>query len=101
MLAGADRESLRGKRNYAMLAMLVGCGLRRGELLALRVDSIQLREEHWVIADLLGKAGHILTVPIPGMGKKRQSMNGRTPAASLKVCCSDPSTRPDACGKPE
>jgi len=65
LLAGADRKSLRGKRNYAMLAMLIGCGLRRGELLALRVDSIQLREEHWVIADLLGKAGHIRTVPIP------------------------------------
>ena len=52
-----------------MLAMLIGCGLRRGELLALRVDSIQLREEHWVIADLLGKAGHIRTVPIPGWVK--------------------------------
>src|SRR5712692_7796883 len=69
LLAGADRESLRGKRNYAMLAMLIGCGLRRGELLALRADSIQLREEHWVIADLMGKAGHIRTVPIPGWVK--------------------------------
>ena len=46
-----------------MLALLIGCGLRRGELLALRVTSIQLREEHWVIADLLGKPGHIRTVP--------------------------------------
>jgi integrase len=45
--------------------MLIGCGLRRGELLGLHVESIQLREEHWVIADLLGKAGHIRTVPIP------------------------------------
>ena len=52
-----------------MIAMLVGCGLRRGELLALRVDSIQSREEHWVIADLLGKAGHIRTVPIPSWVK--------------------------------
>ena len=52
-----------------MIAMLIGCGLRRGELLALRVDSIQLREEHWVIADLLGKAGHIRTVPIPSWVK--------------------------------
>src|SRR5918995_427112 len=69
LLAGADRESLRGKRNYAMLAMLIGCGLRRGELLALRVNSIQLREEHWGIADLLGKAGHIRTVPIPAWVK--------------------------------
>ncbi len=48
-----------------MLALLIGCGLRRGELLALTVDSIQLREEHWVIADPHGKVGHIRTVPIP------------------------------------
>ncbi len=69
LLAGADRDSLRGKRNYAIFAMLIGCGLRRGELLALRVDAIQLREEHWVIADLLGKAGHVRTVPVPGWVK--------------------------------
>jgi len=69
LLAGVEQGSLRGKRNYAMLAMLIGCGLRRGELLALRVDSIQLREEHWVIADLLGKAGHIRTVPVPSWVK--------------------------------
>jgi integrase len=29
------------------------------------MNSIQLREEHWVIADLVGKGGHIRTVPIP------------------------------------
>jgi integrase len=64
LLAGAERESLRGKRIYAILSTLIGCGLRRGELPGLRMDSIQLREEHWVIADLLGNAGHIRTVPI-------------------------------------
>ena len=52
-------------RDHAMVAMLIGCGLRRAELLALRFESIQQREEHWVIADLLGKAGHVRTVPIP------------------------------------
>jgi integrase len=52
-------------RDHAMLAMLIGCGLRRGELLALRVQSIQQREEHWVVADLIGKGGHVRTVPIP------------------------------------
>ena len=56
MLAAAKSGSLRGKRSYAILAMLIGCGLRRGDLLALRVDAIQLREEHWVVADLLGKS---------------------------------------------
>jgi integrase len=52
-----------------MIAMLMGCGLRHGELLALRVDSFQSREEHWAIADLLDKAGHIRTVPIPSWVK--------------------------------
>jgi hypothetical protein len=33
------------------------------------VESIQLREEHWVIADLSGKAGHVRTVPIPSWVK--------------------------------
>jgi integrase len=44
--------------------------IRRGELLALTAGSIQLGEEHWVIADLHGKAGHIRTVPIPLWVKK-------------------------------
>jgi integrase len=69
LLASVDRNSLRGKRNYAILATLMGCGLRRGELLALGVDATQLREERWVIADLMGKAGHMRTVPIPAWVK--------------------------------
>ena len=65
LLERSDTSTLRGKRNHAILAMLIGCGLRRGELLSLAMDSIQVREEHWVIADLKGKAGHIRTVPVP------------------------------------
>ncbi len=45
-----------------MVAMLIGCGLRRTELLALTLEAIQQREAHWVIADLVG---HVRTVPIP------------------------------------
>jgi integrase len=45
--------------------VLIGCGLRRGELLALKLASIQQREEQWVIADLVGKGGHVRTVPMP------------------------------------
>jgi integrase len=33
------------------------------------LESIQQREEHWVIADLVGKRGHVRTVPIPGWAK--------------------------------
>jgi integrase len=60
-----DRTALRGKRDYAMVAVLLGCGLRRAELAAAQVADLQQREEHWVFADLIGKCGHIRTVPIP------------------------------------
>jgi integrase len=61
----ADGASLRGKRDYVTLAILLGCGLRRAELTSLRVENIQQREEHWVISDLVGKGGHIRTIPVP------------------------------------
>jgi site-specific recombinase XerD len=65
LLHATSSDTLRSKRNRAMLSLLIGCGLRRAELLGLTMNSIQLREEHWVIADLVGKGGHIRTVPIP------------------------------------
>ena len=61
----ATPSTPRELRDHAMVAMLIGCGLRRSELLTLHLESIQQREEHWVIADLFGKAGHVRTVPIP------------------------------------
>src|SRR6202044_3241958 len=65
LLRTVDVGSLRGKRDYATLAILLGCGLRRAELTTLKVEDIQQREEHWVIADLIGKGGHIRTIPVP------------------------------------
>ena len=62
-------RTLRELRDHAMVAVLIGCGLRRGELLALQLASIQQREEHWVIADLVGKGGHVRTVPMPAWVK--------------------------------
>ena len=73
--------TLRGLRDHAMLALLLGCGLRRGEVLALELQSVQQREEHWVIADLLGKAGHVRTVPMPHWVKAR--LDAWTTAAGL------------------
>lgn len=69
LLAAPHAARLRDARDHAVLAMLIGCGLRRGELLALTCEAIQQREEHWVIADLRGKAGHVRTVPIPAWVK--------------------------------
>ena len=50
--------------------MLLGCGLRRRELTELTVDHFQRREDHWAIVDLIGKAGHVRTVPVPTWVKK-------------------------------
>jgi integrase len=69
LLDSATPSTPRGLRDHAMVAMLIGCGLRRAELLALNLESIQQREEHWVIADLVGKGGHVRTVPIPAWVK--------------------------------
>ncbi len=52
-------------RNYAMLAVLLGCGLRRAELTRLTVNHLQQRDNHWAIIDLFGKGGHVRTVPVP------------------------------------
>jgi site-specific recombinase XerD len=57
--------SMRAKRDYAMLAMLFGCGFRRSELVGLELDEVQMRQGHWAVVDLIGKGGHIRTVPIP------------------------------------
>ena len=69
LLAHDPPATPRATRDHAMLALLIGCGLRRSELLGLRLESVQQREEHWVIADLVGKGGHARTVPIPAWVK--------------------------------
>jgi site-specific recombinase XerD len=63
-------ETARGKRGRAILALLIGCGLRRAELVGLKTDDLQDREEHCVIADLIGKGKHIRTVPVPTWAKR-------------------------------
>jgi integrase len=69
LLEHSTPSTPRALRDHARVAMLIGCGLRRAELLALTLESIQQREEHWVIADLVGKGGHMRTVPMPAWVK--------------------------------
>src|SRR6202171_6478479 len=65
VLKHACGDSMRAKRDYAMLAMLFACGFRRSELVGLELDEIQIRQGHWAVVDLIGKGGHVRTVPIP------------------------------------
>jgi site-specific recombinase XerD len=70
LLSQPQPADLRGKRDRAILALLIGCGLRRAELVGLETEDFQIREEHWVIADLIGKGKHIRTVPVPAWVKR-------------------------------
>ena len=60
-----DTDRMRGKRDRALLALMLACGLRRHQAVTLRAEDLQQREEHWAIVDLVGKAGHIRTIPMP------------------------------------
>ncbi len=55
LIDAPSAETLRGKRDRAILGVLLGCGLRRSELVHLKVEHIQKREDHWAIVDLVGK----------------------------------------------
>src|SRR5581483_6694933 len=69
LLNAPDRSTLIGLRDRAMLALLVGCGLRRAELVSLDLERIQLRDSRWVLPVLAGKGNRIRTVPVPAWVK--------------------------------
>jgi integrase/recombinase XerD len=65
-----DAATLKGRRDRALLALLVGCGLRRGEAVALTVAHLQQRDGRWVIVDLRGKHGRLRTIAVPAWVKQ-------------------------------
>src|SRR5713101_883484 len=65
LLAAPDPTTIKGLRDRAILAVLLGCGLRRSEVASLTLRHIQQRDGRWCIVDLKGKHGRIRTAPIP------------------------------------
>jgi integrase len=72
LLAAPDSQTMKGKRDLALLAILVVCGLRRHEAVELNVSDLQQREDHWAMVDLMGKASHCLR-----LGALKPSPRGR------------------------
>ena len=90
-----NTHTVKDKRDRAILAVLLRCGLRRKELIDLAFDHIQRREDHWAIVDLVGKGGHIRTVPMPECVKRTiddwLTVAGITQGKIFRCVCQFPS----------
>src|SRR5579862_5074840 len=70
MVNAASKNNLRGWREGAILGLLLGCGLRRSEVVGLNLDQLQPRDGRWGITNLVGKGGRLRTVPMPSWCKQ-------------------------------
>jgi integrase len=62
VLAGVDRRTASGKRDYAILLLLVTYGLRGREVAALTLDDIDWKRERLAVPER--KAGHSTAFPL-------------------------------------
>jgi site-specific recombinase XerD len=69
LLGAPDVATTKGLRDRAILAVLLGCGLRRSEVAALTFAHVQQRDGRWCIVDLVGKHGRVRTAPMPNWVK--------------------------------
>ncbi len=75
-------QSLKDRRDRALLAVLLGAGLRRDEASRLDMEQIVRREGRWIIADVTGKHNRIRSVPIAAWTK--QALDEWTAAAGVE-----------------
>ena len=69
LLNAPDISKLIGLRDRAIIAVLLGCALRRFEAAALTMAHVQQRDGRWCIVDLVGKHNRVRTVPMPAWVK--------------------------------
>ena len=81
LLTLPNLETIKGVRDAAVLALLVGAGLRRVELAGLDCTHIQDREGRWLIADLISNKGESGACR-SHCGSTWRSSAGRPPPAS-------------------
>lgn len=70
LLDAPDVSTLKGKRDQAILAVLIGCGLRRSEATDLTFDQVQQIDGRWAIVNLVGKRNKVRSVPMPSWCKR-------------------------------
>lgn len=69
LINAPDIRTVKGLRDRAILAVMVGCGPRRSEVAALSMEHIQQREGRWVIVDMMGKGQRVRSIPMPAWAK--------------------------------
>jgi site-specific recombinase XerD len=69
LINSPDTSTLKGLRDRAILAIMIGGGLRRSEVAELTFDHIQMRDGRWIIVDLIGKGNRVRSIPIPNWVK--------------------------------
>lgn len=67
MLGAIDRSKPEGERNYSILELLYGCGLRVSELVSLRITDLHLKEDY---ISVTGKGDKQRLVPLGTPAKK-------------------------------
>ena len=65
---------------------------------SLELDEVQMRQGHWAVVDLIGKGGHIRTVPIPNLVKVALEISGHEPPVSQRDGAFEPSPEWEKCG---
>lgn len=66
MLSKPNASTLPGKRDRCILALLLGCGLRRSEISGLAIDQFVTRTTATYLVDVLGKGNRLRTIAVPG-----------------------------------
>lgn len=68
LLGAPDVTTLKGLRDRAILAVMLGCGLRRSEVAKLRMDHLKFHgkadDGYWTIENLLGKHNRVRSIPM-------------------------------------
>jgi site-specific recombinase XerD len=64
LLQAPNPHSIRGMRDRALLAVLVTCALRRGELSRMNCEHLTMRDGRWVFLDFLGKGNKTRSVAV-------------------------------------
>ena len=60
-----SRPTRMPSNNGALLAVLVTCALRRGELSRMNCEHLAMRDGRWVFLDFLGKGNKTRSVAVP------------------------------------